>query len=86
VRDAASNKLVEGHLVYWVSKGLVCKVLKVKEDELSINRDGLPTLVLEVAVSLIAYAHAKRGSEPQFTDFMRIVDPNQEEALSKILQ
>lgn len=86
MRDAASNKLDEGHLVYWVSKGLVCKVLKVKEDEFSIKRDGLPTLVLEVAVPLLTHAHAKPGTEPQFTDFMRIVDPNQEAALSKILQ
>jgi hypothetical protein len=83
MRDLPGNALKEGHLVYWRSKGLICKVLKVIEPV--IDQSALPTLVLEVGVPLLDW-DKRRGGEPEANDFIRLVDPAQEAALNRILQ
>ena len=83
MRDLIGNKIEPGNLVYCPSKQQICKVTEVREPSLS-NDD--PILVLELSVPLLGQKRSQVAGECVALEFIRVMDPNQEEVLSRILQ
>jgi hypothetical protein len=83
MRDLIGNKLEVGNLVYCPSKQQICKVKEVREPKLS-NDD--PVIVLELSVPLLQGHRGMVNGEAVAFDFVRVMDPNSEEVLSKLVQ
>jgi hypothetical protein len=81
MRDLIGNKIEAGNLVYCPSKQQICKVTDVREPKIS---DEDPILVLELQVPMLN--RTKVMGEIIAHDFIRVIDPNQEAVLNKILQ
>jgi hypothetical protein len=83
MRDLIGNRIEIGNLVYCPSKQQICKVTDVREPKLSGDD---PVLVLELSVPLLGQKRSQVAGECIALEFIRVMDPNQEEALSRILQ
>ena len=89
MRDMIGNKLEEGVLVFWLSKGVTAVVKRIDPGGLSVvgaggERQTPPTLTLEINIP-VSMGDLPRGAEPAISDFLRVVDPRQQAILERAL-
>lgn len=92
MRDGLGNKLEEGQLLYWQKLGTTVRVLRVNENRIQ-SIGGSPPLPQSIAVELIIGVPAPQDQhgkpdpnhEPVLTEFLRVVDPQQERMLERAI-
>ena len=87
MRDLIGNRIEEGHLLWWMKLGIPAKVVRIFESRISpINgKDVVPPSITIELTFPIDPSKIPSGQEAQLGEFLRIVDPKQEDALNRVL-
>ena len=84
MRDLLGNIISEGSLVWWISKQLPMRVVRIEGGGVIVNQHPSPThITLEISIPV---RHNEDGSETQFTDFLCTMNPDAERILDKMLE
>lgn len=85
MRDLLGNRITEGSLVWWLSKGIPMKVTKIMPGGLSVgdsNERTPPRITFEISIPVHPMP---RDEEPQFTDFLCAMNPDAEKIIEGML-
>lgn len=90
MRDSIGNRIEPGSLLLWhldaeaLKRGLVCTAVSVQEPQLvDGNGDTLATPVLVVQIPI--HIKAPRDKEATLSEFLRIVNPQAEQAIENLM-
>jgi hypothetical protein len=84
MRDLIGNHISEGSLIWWLSKAIPMRIVRVTDAQLVVGQGKVPArMILEVTVPI---QEIKGGDEPQFTDFLAIVNPDHESVIEGMLE
>lgn len=86
MRDLIGNRLTEGNLLFWTRTGNLCKITKLIEGGLTTVKGDLtePSVTIEITI-VLDMAKAPRGTEPMVAEFLKVVDPMQQEILERAM-